>query len=287
MALKIDGAARKAWQILYLAARRYFEMDGSQWAGAFAYFAFFSLFPVVILVVTIASGFIDRDQVATAAVRYVEHHLPMGAEMRRPVADAVAGVIHSRGQAGVIAVLMLVWVALQCFTTLICATNRAWGTRGFHWWGLPLRSLALLGIMAAALFLGVTAPVAARAAEAWLSPYEGVGFWVYHLAGRFVPLVLLFVCLTLFYRLAPCRPTRLAEVWPAALCVTLLVRGAESVFVIYLRDYATLNAVYGAFGAVMALLLWVYVCGGLFIFGACVCAAQAEADKATAPAGAG
>lgn len=37
-----------------------------------------------------------------------------------------------------------------------------------------------------------------------------------------------------------------------------------------------MNALYGAFGGIMALLLWIYLSGCVFIFGACLCAAQAE-----------
>ena len=45
---------------------------------------------------------------------------------------------------------------------------------------------------------------------------------------------------------------------------------------IYLKDFATLDAVYGAFGGIMALLLWIYLSGCIFIFGACLSAGQAE-----------
>src|SRR5665213_1521175 len=34
------------------------------------------------------------------------------------------------------------------------------------------------------------------------------------------------------------------------------------------------NAVYGVFGDIMALLLWIYLSGCVFIFGACLCAAR-------------
>jgi Ca2+-transporting ATPase len=80
----------------------------------------------------------------------------------------------------------------------------------------------------------------------------------------------------MFYKLAPRRPTRFAEVWLAALVATLLLLAAESLFVIYLKNFSTLNAVYGAFGGIMALLLWIYLSGCIFIFGACLSAAQAE-----------
>ena len=102
---------------------------------------------------------------------------------------------------------------------------------------------------------------------------------MYDLGSFFIPLLVVFSGLSLFYRLAPRRPTRFAEVWAAALCATVLLRASESLFVIYLKDFATLNAVYGAFGGFMALLLWIYLSGCIFIFGACLCAGQAEAHS--------
>jgi Ca2+-transporting ATPase len=97
-----------------------------------------------------------------------------------------------------------------------------------------------------------------------------------------IPWVVVFLSLGLFYRLAPRRPTRFAEVWAAALCATVLLRAAESLFVIYIKNFAALNAVYGMFGGIMALLLWIYVSGCIFIYGACLCAAQAEGRSAPA-----
>ena len=175
-----------------------------------------------------------------------------------------------------VAFLILVWVALQCVTTLICATNRAWGTAVYNWWRLPLKSLVLLGTTAGAVLLGMAVPVLMRMAQGWLFPVRDFRSWVYVLGGLCIPLLVVFFSLSLFYRLAPRRPTRFAEVWAAALCATVLLRAAESLFVIYLEDFATLNAVYGAFGGMMALLLWVYLSGCVFIFGACLCAGQAE-----------
>ena len=96
------------------------------------------------------------------------------------------------------------------------------------------------------------------------------------LGSFFIPLLVVFFGLSLFYRLAPRRPMQFAQVWAAALCATMLLQAAESLFVIYLKNFATLNAVYGTFGGIMALLLWIYLSGCIVIFGACLCAGQAE-----------
>ena len=122
---KLGQEARRFWAILYLAVKTFLRIDGAQWAGAFAFTAFFSLFPLMILLVTIASSFVDRDRAVKEVIAYMESYVPINGEMQRHVFDVIAGVIDTRERAGAVAFFILVWVALQCFTTLICATNRA------------------------------------------------------------------------------------------------------------------------------------------------------------------
>jgi Ca2+-transporting ATPase len=273
---RVEQEFRLVWAVLCLGLKKFSRIDGAQWAGAFAFNAFFSLFPLMVLLVTIASLFVDRDRAGKEVIAYIETYVPISGELQRHIFDTIAGVIKAREQAGAVALLILVWAALQCFTTLICATNRAWGTAVYNWWRLPLKSLVLLASTAGAVLLGMAVPVLMRTAEGWLFPGHDLRAWVYGLGSVFIPLLVVFFSLSLFYRLAPRRPTRFAEVWAAALCATILLRAGESLFVIYLADFATLNAVYGAFGGMMALLLWIYLSGCGFIFGACLCAGQAE-----------
>jgi YihY family inner membrane protein len=267
---------RRVWMVICIAVKTFLRIDGAQWAGAFAFNAFFSLFPLMVLLVTVASSFVDRDKAGKAVIACIESYVPISGEMQGQVFHTITGVISAREQAGAVVCLILVWTALQCFTTLICATNRAWGTTVYNWWRLPLKSLVLLGITAGALLLGMAVPVLTRMAKSWLFPVDNLLSWAYGLGSFFIPLLLVFFSLSLFYRLAPRRTTRFSEVWAAAMCATLLLRAGESLFVIYLRDFATLNAVYGALGGIMALLLWIYLSGCVFIFGACLCAGQAE-----------
>jgi len=274
---RVGQGSRQVWAILCFSLKKFSRIDGAQWAGAFAFNAFFSLFPLMVLLVTIASFFVNRDRAGKEVIAYMETYVPISGEMQRHIFDAIAGVVKAREQASVVAVIILVWAALQCFTTLICATNRAWGTVVYNWWRLPLKSLVLLGTTAGAVLLGMAVPVLMRMAEGWLFPGQDFRSWVYGLGSFFIPLLVVFFSLSLFYRLAPRRLTRFGEVWAAALCATILLRASESLFVIYLADFARLNAVYGTFGGMMALLLWIYLSGCVFIFGACLCAGQAEA----------
>jgi len=267
---------RHVWAVLCVAVRRFSQIDGAQWAGAFAFNAFFSLFPLCVLFLTLASVFIDRDQAGKEINAFMESYVPMSDSLQSDISDTIAGVVNMRRQAGVVSFLILVWTAIQCFTTLICATNLAWGTAVSNWWRLPLKSLVLLGITAGTILLGMAVPVLIRLAKGWLFTESDFNPWVYALGGFFVPMLVMFFTLSLFYRLAPRQPKHFAQVWAAALCATVLLQAAEGLFEIYIRNFATSNIAYGAFGGIMALLLWIYISGCIFIFGACLCSAQAD-----------
>ena len=138
---------------------------------------------------------------------------------------------------------------------LVTAANRAWGTEADNWWHHPLKSVSLLGIMACAVLLGMGLSMLAKLGHPWLSSVFHYLPWIYKLGAVLVPWTVVFVSLAVFYKLAPSRRTRFSEIWPGALCATALLQTAETLFVVYLKHFAALNAVYGAFGGIMALLL--------------------------------
>ena len=126
----------------------------------------------MVLLVTIASSFVDRDRAGKEVIAYMESYIPISGAMQHHIFDTIAGVIKARRHASAIAFLILVWGALRCFITLICATNRAWDTAVHNWWRMPLKSLVLLGITAGAVLLGMAVPVLAKMAKAWLFTRE-------------------------------------------------------------------------------------------------------------------
>lgn len=251
-------------KLLTNAAKKFIQIDGVQWAGAFAYNAFFSLFPLLILFVTVTSLFIDRYKAGLTVINFMGMYIPITAEIQAQIFTTISGVVYARGLASIIALFILLWAAIQCFITLVDVTNRAWGTAFNHWWRLPLRSLLLLCLLAGIVLLGVSVPPLLRIAD---------------IGNIAIPWAIEFVSLSLFYKLAPHRETRFSEVWFGALCATILLQLGQSGFIFYLKNFATLNLIYGAFGGIMALLLWIYLSGCIFIFGACLCAVRHDAKN--------
>ncbi len=277
-------ALRTGWAIVWRAGRKYEETDAEQRAASFAYYAFFALFPLIVLLISVATTFLGSKERATREITgYVSQYLPIEAAESDRIVATIDGVVRSRQSAGLIAFGVLAWTAIRFFHALVRGVNRAWGTREYVWWRLPIKNLAMTAILASALLFGILAPLVVRQIEAfyWTHSWEvGLDFWfasnVFNVIRFLVPPLVLFYGFLMLYKFAPRRRTLFREVWFAALFVTFGVDVLQRLFTIYTRNITNFNALYGTFGAVVALLFWIYLIGSIIIFGACLSAAEYE-----------
>lgn len=272
---------KRVWKIIWRTLCLYSETDGEQRAASFAYYAFFALFPLVLLFVSVGSTFLDSSRVSAAVIDFVARYIPVEADQQNIVINTINGVLRSRKGAGLVAVLGLAWSSLRFFQSLVRGVNRAWGTHEYSWWRLPLQNALMVGIVASALLIGVIAPTVLDAVQAFVWQHHitvGVSALVvlFSVLRFLIPFVVLFYGFSMFYKFAPRRRTSFSEVWFAALFVTLALQGLQSLFVFYARNFGHFNALYGTFGGVVALLMWIYLSGSIIILGGCLCAAQAD-----------
>jgi Ca2+-transporting ATPase len=276
---------RKAAAVTWRALVKYDETDGEQRAASFAYYAFFALFPLIILLITIGTTFLgSQDLAAQKIIGQVRAYLP-GVEENESnnVIRTITVVLKSRKSAGIIALAILAWSAMRFFQGLVHGVNRAWGTKEYSWWRLPIKNLLMVAILASALFIGIMAPPLLNYLEYlyWKNSWQfGLDFYfarsIFGFCRLLVPPLVLFYGFSMFYKYAPRRRTTFREVWIASLFVTGGLNLLQWLFVLYTKNIANFNAVYGTFGSVVAMLLWIYLSGSIIILGGCLSAAQYE-----------
>ena len=83
---RLGQQTRRTRAILCLGFKKFSRIEGAQWAGAFSFNAFFSLFPVILILVTISSFFVDRETAGKAVIAHIESYLPISDERNRPAA---------------------------------------------------------------------------------------------------------------------------------------------------------------------------------------------------------
>lgn len=271
------------WRTLTTTLRIYSDIDGEQRAASFAYYVFFSLFPLVALLLTVGSAFLDPVEL----VESIKGFLPLSVEQQEFLWKAVTNLEEARGGVSVISLVILLWSSLRFFQALVRGVNRAWHTVEIPWWQIPLKNLAMIAIIASALFAGLLIPAilqGARLALVGAADFVHLHFpdydlylvsGVLDLSRYLIGAAVLFYSFSLLYMVAPRHIVRFRKVWLAALLVTFALQICQITFVNYLPRFVNYG-IYGAVGSLMLLLLWVYASGMIIIFGGCLCAARAQ-----------
>jgi len=281
--LQEAGRARW-WRVLARAWRRWGEIDGDQRAAALAWHLMLSLLPLTILLATIASLFIEREEASRKVVQWANEYTPLTGEQERDAVAAVGGLLEARRTINAVALALLLWGSLNFLDSLIQTANRIWQAPPSNWWRLPLKSLGLLGITVAAIFAGILLPGIPRLVEHWLGASLAAPPWALAAVFRFLPWLILFAGLSLIYRLAPSRRPALADVWIGALAATAMIWLGQRIFLFYILHMASFNLVYGALGGIVVLLFWIHYASSICLFGVCLCAAQVQTPPDSEPA---
>ena len=255
------------------------DINGTNWSASFAYYAFFALLPMLLLLVTlftdISARFVGEQAAKQKAFTFIVANIPMGVDGRQMISGTLQGVLASRGKIGFVAVVGLLWSALGFFQSLVSAVNQAWGVEPLNWWKLPLKNLTMMGVLASALLLGNVLPAILKTVQGYVTFAAPWAATLFGTTTVLIPPLVLFYGFLLFYKLAPRGRlgVTFAMVWLPAMLVTALLVLCQQLFVVYTTHITNFNAIYGTFGGVIALMLWIYVSGLVVVFGGCLCAA--------------
>jgi membrane protein len=239
-------------------------------AGGVAFFGLLALVPALVALVSVYGMVADPEdveqQVGDALTAAPE-------EVRDLLTQQLSSITQDTGSAlglaAAISVLVALWSASSGVKNLIAGTNAAYDedeTRGF----VKLRAVSLaftLGtilFMVAAIFLIAVVP--ALLAETGLGSagrmVAGVLRWV-------LLFVAMMVGLSILYRYGPDRDgARWSWVSPGAVFATVLWLIGSVGFAIYTANFGKYNETYGSLGAIVVVMLWLFITALAVLLGA-------------------
>lgn len=252
--------------------------DCANMAAGLAYYAFFSIFPLILALIALFSLIGEPTDVQERIVKAVGTYLPGSTEL---VAENVRSVIENRGSAGVIAVLSLLWSASAFFTAVRKSINRAWNVeKDRSFLGQKVVEFTLILVVAILLFVSIGFTFISSFLDDVLSLYlrAGNGFidervlslplTALNFGLALLPVLLTFFIFVALYRFIPNTTVRISDVWLAALVAAILFEIAKWSFVWYVTNFARYNLVYGSLASVIVLLFWAYVSTVILLLGA-------------------
>jgi membrane protein len=180
----------------------------------------------------------------------------------------------------VFSLLVALWSTRSGTSSLITALDIAYGEqekRGF----IRFQAIALGLTLGAVLFAVVAlALVAVLPAIIDLLPLGRFGRTVAEIVRWPLLVVLMMVALAALYRFAPSReePKWRWVSWGAVIATLLWIAGS-ALFSVYVREFASYDKTYGSLGAVVVLLIWLYLTCFAVLLGAQI---NAEIERQTA-----
>ena len=248
-------------------------------AAGVAFYAFLSIFPALIALVSIYGLFADP---ATIANQLNSMTAALPEEARQIITDQVTMQASRRAALSVgliISVVIALWSASAGINNLLTAINVAYDEeekRGFVKKRLMSLGLTLAAIVFMVIIIGLVAVL-----PPLLQAVFGTGAlsWLLQIAGWLVMVVLVAIALAVIYRLGPDRDApRMRWVSVGAIVATVIWLVASIGFSVYTATFGNYAKTYGVFAGIVVLLFWLWLTMYAILLGAEI---NAESEQQT------
>ena len=258
--------------ILFLidAIKQFLHKNCQYMAAAISFYALFSMFPLGLAVISILGFIIGTESSNETLAKEIADVLPISSDL---IGSTMEGIISARAITGIASFVGLVWTSSAAFSAVRKGINTAWGVttpRAFLW-----ERIIDIGLVFAAgllvLIILFTAPlieIIRQIFEYNLPQNEIPADMIWGTIADLVSPILAFISILVLYRWLPNTKVKIIHVVPGALLASICFILAQLGFIWYVGKFPVYNILYGAVGAIMALLAWVYISALIILFGA-------------------
>jgi membrane protein len=256
--------------ILYRAVRKGVKDHGKVHAAAIAFWTFFSIFPLLLGLSSVAGYFLQSEATQARLIHLFTATLPGSTDLVR---SNLEGVIAARGTLGIVGVIGVFWSASAGFGAITRAINQILDAKRSQPYFLSkvryfLMTLAVTVLLVVSVAVTASLDVLANLdldvlQRAGLEPgsIDRLTDWVLGFAFAFL-------IFALIYKVTPYVETRWRQVLPGAFLGAAVFELGKRGFLFYLGRVANLEAVYGSLSSIIVLLLWLYVSALVLLLGA-------------------
>ncbi len=258
------------WELIKRTARETIDDGCLDLAAQLAYYFVLALFPTLIFLVALAS-FFPVAEVTDDVVRGMSGFTPPD------VIQVITDQMRRLSQAGnggllTLGVFGALWSSSAAVAGLITALNQAYDVpEGRAWWKVRIIAILLTIALAFFLLISSTLIIAGPAIAERLASTFGIAsvvVWTWQILQWPVALIFVMTGVSLVYYFGPDVEQEWVWITPGALLATLLWLGVSFGFRVYVNSFGNYNETYGALGAMIVLLLWLYLSGFAILVGA-------------------
>ena len=254
---------------------KFFETEVTSSAAQVAFYFSFAFFPLLLFLVTLFGLVLDStDELRTELYIYLAQLMPPSAyELVHTTMDEI--IESSSGSKLTLGILVTLWSASAGVDSLRIALNRVYEVRETRaWWKTKLQSLVLTFLFILLLAVGLAAVTAGWSLVK--VALRGMGMevtspWIVTGIQWGAIVVVMIFSTAVVYSWLPCFK-KFHWVWISPGSITAIVVWVlfGSLFRLYLQYFNSYNKAYGSLGAVIILMLWMYITGLALLLGGAI-----------------
>jgi membrane protein len=280
----VPQLGRRVWRILYGAAVELIADNGLVLAASIAFFAIFSLAPLLLLVVAFVGPTFGQAQ--TRAEIQNQFEALMGADSAQFIASVLSRASQgAHGLAAVISIGTLLFGATGVFVQLKAALNSVWGvqiksekpraTLVRLIWDRVV-SFAMMLVIAFLLLASLAVSAGLAALARWSSALVPGWELLTQIVNSGVSFAVIAFLFGAAFKILPDVRIGWRVVWFGGAVTALLFTLGKELIGMYLGR-GSIASVYGAAGSMIVILMWVYYSSIIFLYGAEVTLLSAKA----------
>jgi membrane protein len=264
-----------AWR----AVVRMANTDDFTFAASIGYYALLSLFPVLLVIISILGSVTASDANRLAVLTFVLRYFPRQFDFISAQLDAFRQTPIRVGIGGGAALL---WASLGVFNAINAAVNHAWGVEQLrNFWTHRLFSFLMLVAAALLLLTALLLATTVQVVEArWFANFHWNSPVLTMLRGltvRYATSLLPSVVFGLIYYFVPnVSDILVKDVWLGALITGLLWDVGLKGFSWFVRDTTRWTPIHGSIATVVMFMIWIYISAVILLWGVEFTAAYAK-----------
>jgi len=279
---RVNKFLHGALDVFRIAGKSFAKERAPEAAASMAYFTFFSLFPLVLVVVSFTSFILKSQFVQDLIYQFIIDAIPVGPDL---IVSNIENVLAKRGTVGWLAIIGLIWSASSMFNIFALNIDRAWSEERSHNF-LERRLIGLIIIIGMSILIlllwGFGALLDIELIRHLLEYFQIpiLNTTLYAILAYVIPLIFRFIIFWVMYQWIPKASVKPSHAfWGATftLFFTELITVAMNWYTS--SQWMRYELIYGSLGRIIALLLWIYFSSYVIFFGAHISSALNQAAK--------